>query len=81
MKFAGLSAVNVRLADARAIAGGEPRALVEHANTDVEQLIEPCLRWLNLKVSVEQVAAQWRHYFDNPNSFLYNPIFVCAGTA
>jgi len=81
MKLAGLSAVNVRLGDARAIAGGEPRALVEHANTDIEQLIEPCLRWLKLKASLELVAAQWRSYFDDPNSFVYNPIFVCAGTA
>lgn len=80
MKLAGLNGVNVRLADARAIAGGQPRALVEHANTDVEQLIEPCLRWLNLKAGVDLVAAQWRTYFDDPNSFVYNPIFVCAGT-
>jgi SAM-dependent methyltransferase len=81
MKLAGLSGVNVRLADARAIAGGEPRALAEHANTDIEQLIEPCLRWLNLEADVGLVAAQWRSYFDDPNSFVYNPIFVCAGTA
>jgi ubiquinone/menaquinone biosynthesis C-methylase UbiE len=81
MKAAALGDVNIRLADARTIAGGEPRALVEHANTDVEPLIEPCLRWLNLDVSAGFVAEQWRSYFNNPDSFVYNPVFVCAGVA
>ena len=80
MKLAGLRDVRVRLADGRIIAGGEPRALVEHSNTDIEQLIEPCLRWLNLNLDVSLVASQWREYFANSCSFVYNPIFVCAGT-
>jgi len=81
LKRAGLRNITSRIADGRLIAGGEPRALVEHANTDIEQLIEPCLNWLNLDVKASVVAAQWREYFTDPYGFVYNPIFVCAGFA
>ena len=81
MKQAGLLDVRVQIADGRIIAGGQPSALVTHANIGIEELIEPCLHRPGTSVPLELVARQWREYFNNPHGLVYNPIFVCAGTA
>lgn len=80
LRRAGFSGVEVRLAEGRVIAGGLPRELVEHDCIDVEQLIEPCLESLEMRAAGEEVARQWREYLRSPESFLYTPIFMGAGT-
>jgi SAM-dependent methyltransferase len=76
---AGLGNVRVALADGRIIQGGAPSALVEHACSDVEQLIEPCLQKMGSPDLVGQVAEQWSRYLKCESSFVYNPIFVGTG--
>lgn len=80
LRRAGLSRVEVKLADGRVLAGGLPRELVEHDCIDVEQLIEPCLEAMNMPEAAEEVARQWREYLRSPESFLYTPVFVGTGS-
>lgn len=79
LREAGLAEIRVRLADGRVIQGGAPRALVEHANTDVEPLIAPCLEEMGRPDLVPHVANQWREYLAGDAHFAYNPIFVGVG--
>lgn len=79
-KLAGFIGPEVKLIDGRTITGGFPRELVEHDNIDVEQLIEPCLKLLNMSESIDEVACQWRDYLASPDNFIYTPIFMCTGT-
>jgi 2-polyprenyl-3-methyl-5-hydroxy-6-metoxy-1,4-benzoquinol methylase len=79
LREAGLIDIRVRVADGRVIQGGTPRALVGHANTDVEPLIAPCLEDLGMPQRLDEVAGQWREYLTNESHFTYNPIFVGTG--
>jgi SAM-dependent methyltransferase len=81
LKSAGFNNVEVSLADARIMKGGAPLALVEHACTDVEDLIVPCLTEMGFPHLVREVAQQWRDYLRGQDHFIYNPVFIGCGTA
>jgi SAM-dependent methyltransferase len=78
LRAAGLSDVQVSLVDGRVIQGGRPEALAEHAGLGVEELLEPCVRDVQI-TSLGEVATQWRAYVSSPDSFLYHPIFMAVG--
>jgi SAM-dependent methyltransferase len=79
LREAGFVEIRVRVADGRVIQGGTPRPLVDHANTDVEALIAPCLEEMGTPHLVVEVARQWREYLRSEAHFTYNPIFVGTG--
>ncbi|MEV6815222.1 class I SAM-dependent methyltransferase [Micromonospora sp. NPDC051296] len=76
---AGLRDVRVRVVDGRCIAGGSPRALVQHGSMHVEELLAPCLAELGLADRTAEVAAEWRAYLASPEGFVYTPVFLGVG--
>jgi SAM-dependent methyltransferase len=76
---AGFANIEIFLADPRIMKGGAPVELVQHACTDVEDLIRPCLEERGCAHLVAEVSEQWRDYLRGKNHFIYNPVFVAYG--
>lgn len=81
MRAAGFHPIEVTLVDGRIVAGGRPRALVEHGCREVEELLAPCVEEMGLSdAEAKRAARQWRDYLRDPGTFLYTPIFLGLGT-